>query len=63
MTAVLGISTIRLMTNNPRKMVGLSGYGLKIVDRVPIKIPAKPDNQFYLETKEEKLGHILGLKK
>lgn len=59
----LGITTIRLITNNPRKLAGLGGYGLEIVERVPIKIPPKPENQFYMETKEEKLGHMLGLKK
>ena len=55
----LGLSTIRLMTNNPRKIVGLGGYGLEVVERVPIEIAANPENRKYLETKEEKLGHLL----
>jgi len=57
--ADLGISKVRLMTNNPRKIVGLEGYGLKVVERVPIEIPAKPENLVYLGTKKEKMGHIL----
>ncbi len=59
----LGVKNIRLITNNPKKLVGLEGYGLKIVERVPIKIKPKPENKFYLETKEEKMGHYLDLKK
>ena len=58
--ADLGITTIRLITNNPRKLVGLEGYGLKIVDRVPLKMIPKEENKFYLETKKDKLGHMLG---
>ncbi len=61
--ADLGITTIKLITNNPRKLVGLEGYGLKIVDRVPIKMIPKEENKFYLETKKEKLGHMLGEEK
>lgn len=57
--ADLGISKVRLMTNNPRKIVGLEGYGLKVVERVPIEIPAKPENSAYLCTKKFKMGHIL----
>ena len=55
----LGVKQIRLLTNNPRKIVGLEGYGLAVVERVPIKIPDNPSNKNYLKTKKEKLGHIL----
>ena len=55
----LGLSKIRLLTNNPRKFVGLEGYGLEIVGRVPIEIPASDSSRRYLKTKKEKLGHIL----
>ncbi len=54
----LGLSTIRLMTNNPRKVVGLDGYGLTITQRVPLSIPPTPHNRRYLETKRIKLGHL-----
>jgi 3,4-dihydroxy 2-butanone 4-phosphate synthase/GTP cyclohydrolase II len=54
----LGLNKIRLLTNNPRKIVGLNGHGLEIVERVPLEIKAKPTNQFYLETKRKKLGHL-----
>ena len=57
--ADLGISKVRLMTNNPRKIVGLEGYGLKVVERVPIEIQSKPENSVYLCTKKVKMGHIL----
>ena len=56
----LGLSTIHLLTNNPKKVVGLNGYGLQITDRVPITIPPKEANEKYLRTKKEKLGHLLG---
>ncbi len=55
----LGLKTIRLLTNNPKKVVGLKGYGLKIVQQVPIKIKSNPHNERYLNTKREKLGHLL----
>src|SRR5215471_19282445 len=55
----LGLKTIRLLTNNPRKVVGLEGYGLEIVEQVPIKIKPNLYNQHYLKTKREKLGHLL----
>jgi 3,4-dihydroxy 2-butanone 4-phosphate synthase/GTP cyclohydrolase II len=57
--AELGVHKMRLLTNNPRKFVGLEGYGLSIVDRVPIEIPAGDANRRYLKTKKEKLGHLL----
>ncbi|MFZ2054516.1 MAG: bifunctional 3,4-dihydroxy-2-butanone-4-phosphate synthase/GTP cyclohydrolase II [Candidatus Aminicenantales bacterium] len=57
----LGVKKIRLMTNNPRKFIGLAGYGLEIVDRVPIEIPPNRANLKYLKTKKEKLGHILDM--
>ncbi|MCK4393400.1 bifunctional 3,4-dihydroxy-2-butanone-4-phosphate synthase/GTP cyclohydrolase II [Candidatus Bipolaricaulota bacterium] len=55
----LGLSTIRLLTNNPKKVVGLSGYGLKITQQVPIEITPNEYNRYYLKTKKEKLGHRL----
>ncbi len=55
----LGIKKIRLMTNNPKKIKGLQGYGLEIVERVPIEVPPNDSNLRYLQTKQEKLGHIL----
>ncbi|MDZ7268313.1 MAG: bifunctional 3,4-dihydroxy-2-butanone-4-phosphate synthase/GTP cyclohydrolase II [candidate division KSB1 bacterium] len=55
----LGIRKIRLLTNNPKKIVGLEGYGLEIVERVPIEIPANAINRKYLETKRDKLGHLI----
>ena len=55
----LGVRDIRLLTNNPRKVIGLEGYGLRIVERVPIQIPAGIHNHSYLSTKKAKLGHLL----
>lgn len=57
--ADLGLTGIRLITNNPRKIVGLEGYGLKVTERVPLRIKARPGNVKYLKTKKEKLGHHL----
>jgi 3,4-dihydroxy 2-butanone 4-phosphate synthase/GTP cyclohydrolase II len=57
--ADLGLKTIRLLTNNPRKVVGLEGYGLKIVEQLPLKMKPNPHNARYLKTKREKLGHLL----
>jgi len=54
----LGLRKIRVMTNNPRKIVGLEGYGLELVERVPIEVEAKKDNLNYLRTKQDKLGHM-----
>jgi len=60
--ADLGLSTIRLLTNNPKKVIGLDGYGLRIVERVPLEIEPNLYNKKYLKTKSKKLGHILHLK-
>ena len=54
----LGLGKIRIMTNNPRKIVGLEGYGLQMVERVPIEVQAKKDNIKYLRTKQKKMGHM-----
>lgn len=55
----LGIQKMKLLTNNPRKIAGLEGYGLTVVDRVPIQMPEREENKQYLRTKYEKLGHFL----
>jgi 3,4-dihydroxy 2-butanone 4-phosphate synthase/GTP cyclohydrolase II len=55
----IGVGKIRLMTNNPRKIVGLKGYGLEVVEIVPIKIQTNPENEKYIKAKREKLGHLL----
>lgn len=55
----LGVRKMRLMTNNPKKVVGLAGYGLELVDQVPIRARANPHNRKYLETKKKKMGHKL----
>jgi 3,4-dihydroxy 2-butanone 4-phosphate synthase / GTP cyclohydrolase II len=55
----IGVKEIRLLTNNPKKVIGLEGYGLNIVDQIPIKAPANQHNEKYLETKRVKLGHLL----
>jgi len=55
----LGIRSIRLMTNNPKKIIGLDGYGLKITERVPVVMPEKVHNVKYMKTKKEKMGHML----
>jgi 3,4-dihydroxy 2-butanone 4-phosphate synthase/GTP cyclohydrolase II len=57
----LGVRSMRLLTNNPRKFIGLTGYGLEIVERVPLEIPPNGCNVKYLKTKKEKLGHILDM--
>ena len=55
----LGVKKIRLLTNNPRKIVGIEGYGIEIVERLPLKVRKSPLNKKYLDTKKEKLGHLL----
>jgi 3,4-dihydroxy 2-butanone 4-phosphate synthase/GTP cyclohydrolase II len=55
----VGVRKIRLMTNNPRKVVGLDGHQLEIVEKVPIKVASNPHNERYLSTKRDKLGHSL----
>lgn len=57
----LGVTKLRLITNNPRKYIGLSGYNMEIVDRVPLEIPPCDSNRHYLKTKKDKMGHILDM--
>jgi len=54
----LGVRNMRLLTNNPKKVVGLESYGLHLTERVPIEVRANPENIHYLETKRDKLGHL-----
>ncbi|MFW6327049.1 MAG: hypothetical protein ACOC2F_01925, partial [Bacteroidota bacterium] len=58
---MLGLGKIRLISNNPVKRAGLEGYGLKIVENIPLVIPPNKYNRFYLETKSKKMGHFLDL--
>jgi len=55
------VRKIKLITNNPQKIVGLRGYGLEVTERIPLEIPPNPMNKRYLETKKLKMGHILHL--
>lgn len=55
----LGVKNMRLLTNNPRKVIGLESYGLHLVERVPIVARENPENRAYLKTKQKKLGHLL----
>ena len=57
--AELGLSTIRILTNNPKKIIGIEGFGLTVVEQVPIEVPPNAENRAYLETKKAKLGHRL----
>jgi 3,4-dihydroxy 2-butanone 4-phosphate synthase/GTP cyclohydrolase II len=59
--ASLGVRKMRLMTNNPKKMVGLEGYGLSVIERIPLEIPPTPENLYYMQTKCQKMGHRLTL--
>ena len=56
----LGVSKLRILTNNPKKIIGLEGYGLEIVERIPLELLPSPYNEKYLKTKKEKLGHLFG---
>ena len=55
----LGVRKMRLLTNNPRKLIGIEGYGLEVVEQVPIRVEANSHNARYLQTKRDKLGHLL----
>ena len=57
----LGVRTMKLMTNNPAKYIGLKGYGLAVSGRVPLITPITTENKRYLETKRKKMGHVYGL--
>ncbi len=57
--AELGLTTIRILTNNPKKLTGLEGYGLTVVEQVPIEVPPNAENRRYLATKRDRLGHRL----
>jgi 3,4-dihydroxy 2-butanone 4-phosphate synthase/GTP cyclohydrolase II len=57
--ADLGVRSMRLLTNNPAKRAGLEGYGLRIVERVPLPVHANPENERYLQTKRDRMGHDL----
>ncbi len=59
----LGVRNMRLLTNNPKKMVGLQGYGLSVVEQVPIEVAPNPFNQGYLACKQAKMGHLLHINK
>ena len=61
MLFMLGVRRMRLMTNNPRKIVGVQGHGLEVVERIPIEIQINPGNKKYMQTKKHKLGHILNI--
>jgi 3,4-dihydroxy 2-butanone 4-phosphate synthase/GTP cyclohydrolase II len=55
----LGLKKLRLLTNNPKKIVGLEGYGLEVVEQVPIRVKANRHNKKYLDTKKKKMGHLI----
>ena len=59
----LGVTKIRLMTNNPIKRIGLEAYGLSIIENIPIEITPNPYNEYYMKTKKERMGHTLHLHK
>jgi len=58
----LGVKKLKLITNNPKKIKGLEGYGLEVVERVPIQIAYNESNEFYLKTKQKKMDHMLNYK-
>ena len=55
----LGVKSMRLLTNNPRKIIGLDGFGLKVTERVPLVIEPIDENAFYLQTKKDRMGHLI----
>ena len=55
----LGVRKMKLLTNNPKKMIGLEGYGLEITEQLPLSLPSNPHNQKYLDTKRLRMGHTL----
>ena len=55
----LGIKSVRLMTNNPEKINSLNENGIKVTERIPVLIPSREENEFYLKTKKDRMGHIL----
>jgi 3,4-dihydroxy 2-butanone 4-phosphate synthase/GTP cyclohydrolase II len=57
--ADLGLKKIRLLTNNPKKVIGLEGYGLSIVEQLPIRVDSNPHNEKYMETKRNQMGHTI----
>ncbi|MEA3485769.1 MAG: bifunctional 3,4-dihydroxy-2-butanone-4-phosphate synthase/GTP cyclohydrolase II, partial [Candidatus Aerophobetes bacterium] len=57
--ADLGLHRIKILTNNPRKIIGLRGYGLEVTERIPLEVKPNENNRKYLETKQKKLGHLL----
>ena len=59
MLSDLGVKKIRLLTNNPKKVVGLQGHGLEIIEQLPIRVVPNPDNERYLKTKRDRMGHLL----
>ena len=56
-----GVKTLRLLTNNPQKVYGLSGFGMEIIERIPIQAAPTADDYHYLETKKNKMGHFLNI--
>lgn len=59
--SALGLHSLRLITNNPKKVIGLEGYGLKITERIPLEIEPNKENEFYLKVKKDKMGHLLDI--
>ena len=55
----LGIRKIKLLTNNPKKVIGLEGYNLEITEQIPLSLPSNPHNEQYLNTKKDRMGHTL----
>ncbi|MGB2350106.1 MAG: GTP cyclohydrolase II, partial [Akkermansiaceae bacterium] len=55
----LGVRKIKLLTNNPKKIIGLEGYNLEIIEQVPLSVPSNPHNEKYLQTKKDRMGHTL----